>query len=73
MHVIEYSPCDKQCHRYDVIRRIRLFCPMKSYCRMTEMFNYEYYFTLLFVQYINVPYNCNKSDFIEYCKTVLSV
>ena len=37
------------------------------------MFKNEDYFTLSFVQNINVPYNGNKSEFKEYCNTILSV
>ena len=40
---------------------------------MNEMFKKEDYFTLSFVQHINVPYNGNKSDLTEYCNTILSV
>ena len=40
---------------------------------MNEMFKNEDYFTLSFVQHINVPYNGNKSDLEKYCNTILSV
>ena len=40
---------------------------------LNKMFKNEDYFTLSFVQHINVPYNGNKSDLKEYCNTILSV
>ena len=40
---------------------------------LNEMFKNEDYFTLTFVQHINVPYNGYKSDLKEYCNTILSV
>ena len=37
------------------------------------MFKNEDYFTVSFVQHINVPYNAHKSDLKQYCNTILSL